>query len=91
MGEARTLGLFGAIELVPDKATRTASKRRNFEPRGSAGMLCRDHCVRNGLIMRAVWDTMIVAPPLVISHAQIDELLDKVHRSLDQTHAALYS
>ena len=91
MGEARALGLFGAIELVTDKATRTASQRRNFEPRGSAGMICRDRCVRNGLIMRAVWDTMIVAPPLIISHAQIDELLDKVRRSLDQTHAALYS
>jgi putrescine aminotransferase len=84
VGEVRTLGLLGAVELVPDRASRAG-----FVPRGSAGLRCRDLCTRNGLVMRAVWDTMIAAPPLVISRAQIDELVAKLVRSLDELHAEL--
>ena len=76
------LGLLAAIELVPDK-----SSRRFFEPRGEVGTSLRDTCTRNGLVMRATRDTLIVAPPLVISQAEIDELLSKVVRSLDETAA----
>ena len=49
----------------------------------SVGTLCRDLCIENGLVMRAVRDTMIIAPPLVITHAQIDELVEKARKSLD--------
>ena len=80
VGEARCLGLLAAIELVPDK-----SSRRFFEPRGEVGTHMRDTCTRNGLVMRATRDTLFVAPPLVISRAEIDELLSKVVRSLDET------
>jgi putrescine aminotransferase len=80
VGEARCLGLLAAIELVPDKATR-----RFFEPRGEVGLHMRDVCTRNGLVMRATRDTLFVAPPLVISRSEIDELLAKVVRSLDET------
>jgi putrescine---pyruvate transaminase len=80
VGEARCLGLLAAIELVADKA-----KRRFFEPRGEVGLHMRDTCTRNGLIMRATRDTLFVAPPLVISCAEIDELLSKVVQSLDDT------
>lgn len=82
VGEARCLGLLGAVEMVPAKPSR-----RFFANRGDVGTICRDLCVENGLVMRAVRDTMIVAPPLVITHAEIDELIEKVLRSLDQTHA----
>ena len=80
VGEARCVGLLAAIELVPDK-----SSRRFFEPRGEVGMKMRETCTRNGLVMRATRDTLFIAPPLVISHAEIDELLSKVVRSLDET------
>jgi putrescine aminotransferase len=80
VGEARCLGLLAAIELVPDKSTR-----RFFEPRGEVGLRMRDICTRNGLIMRATRDTLFIAPPLVISRMEIDELLSKVVRSLDET------
>ena len=43
-------------------------------------MICRTHCFENGLVMRAVGDTMIIAPPLVISHAEIDELIEKARK-----------
>ena len=49
------------------------------------GMVCRGHCFGNGLIMRAVGDRMIVAPPLVITREQIDEMVVLVRRCLDLT------
>ena len=84
VGEARHLGLFGAIELVPGKPSRAF-----FASRGDVGLRCREICLRNGLVMRAVWDTMIVAPPLVITRCEIDELLSKVARSLDELQVEL--
>jgi putrescine aminotransferase len=80
VGEARTTGLLGALELVRDKAKRTF-----FEPRGEVATWCRDLCVENGLVMRAVRDTMIISPPLVITKSQIDELIEKAWRCLDLT------
>jgi putrescine aminotransferase len=84
VGEARIIGLIGAMELVRDKATRAC-----FSDPGQVGTLCRDLCIQNGLVMRAVRDTMIIAPPLVITHAQIDELVEKARKSLDMTLAEL--
>jgi putrescine aminotransferase len=82
VGEARSVGLIGALELVKDKASRTF-----FAPKGEVGTICRDFCFQNGLIMRAVRDTMIISPPLVISREQIDELAEKAWRCLDLTYA----
>ena len=79
VGEVRGVGLLGAIELVQDKATR-----KRYEG-GGAGMICRQFCFDNGLIMRAVGDTMIIAPPLVISKDEIDELVTKARKCLDLT------
>jgi putrescine aminotransferase len=84
VGEARTLGLFGALELVPRKPSRAF-----FPERGTVGTRCRDLSVKNGLVMRAVWDTMIAAPPLVITPAEIDELVAKAVQTLDQLHHEL--
>ena len=51
--------------------------------------VCRGHCFENGLIMRAVGDTMIIAPPLVISKDEIDELVEKARKCLDLTARAV--
>ncbi len=83
VGEVRGVGMLGAIELVKDKATRA-----RYEGKG-VGMICRGHCFNNGLIMRAVGDTMIISPPLVISKAEIDELVEKARKCLDLTLADL--
>ena len=83
VGEVRGVGMLGAIELVQDKATR-----KRYEGRG-AGMICRQFCFANGLIMRAVGDTMIISPPLVISKDEIDELVTKARKCLDLTLEAL--
>ncbi|WAE62058.1 aspartate aminotransferase family protein [Stutzerimonas sp. R40042] len=79
VGEARGAGLLGALELVKNKKTR-----ERFAD-ADVGMRCREHCFRNGLVMRAVGDTMIISPPLVISEEQIDELIGKVRLCLDAT------
>jgi putrescine aminotransferase len=84
VGEARMVGLIGALELVRDKATRQA-----FDNVGTVGTICRDACFRNNVVMRAVGDTMVVAPPLVISHHEIDELVSLARRSLDDTLAEI--
>ena len=82
VGEVQTCGLMGAVQLVKDKATATT-----FAPELELGMVCRGHCFGNGLVMRAVGDRMIVAPPLVITRAQIDEMMALIRRCLDLTHA----
>jgi len=80
VGEARIVGMVGALELVPDK-----SRREFFPDRGRVGQLCRDMALGNGLILRATYDAMLLSPPLVITRAQIDELAEKAWKSLDQT------
>jgi putrescine---pyruvate transaminase len=78
VGEVQTCGLMGALQLVKDKARGTA-----FPAELEFGMVCRGHCFGNGLIMRAVGDRMIIAPPLIITRAQIDEMMLLVRRCLD--------
>ena len=84
IGEAQTCGLLGALQIVRDKTTGTV-----FDNALEVGMLCRAHCFRNGLIMRAVGDRMIVAPPLVMTCAQIDEMVGLIRKCLDLTHTEL--
>jgi putrescine---pyruvate transaminase len=80
VGEAETCGLMGAILLVKDKARREA-----FSSSQGVGMVCRGHCFNNGLVMRAVGDRMVIAPPLVMNRAQIDEMMTLIRRCLDLT------
>jgi putrescine aminotransferase len=80
VGEARSLGLIGAVEIVSDKTTRS----RFGGAEGSAGPIVRDICIENGLMIRAVRDTLVMSPPLVITPTQIDDLVGIIRKSLDQ-------
>ncbi|MED5622049.1 aspartate aminotransferase family protein [Ideonella sp. BN130291] len=80
VGMAETCGLMGALLLVKDKALGLP-----FPSELHLGMVCRGHCFANGLIMRAVGDRMIVAPPLVTTRAQVDEMTALIRRCLDLT------
>ncbi len=84
VGEARCVGLMGALELTPDKSTRA-----KFKDGGAAGLICRTHCFDGGLVMRATGDTMIIAPPLVITPAEIDTLIERATDALDKTYEDL--
>jgi putrescine aminotransferase len=79
VGEARIVGMMGALELVPSKPSR-----QYFPDRGTVGGRTRDIALGNGLILRATNDAMLLSPPLVLSRAQIDELYEKAWKSLDQ-------
>ncbi|MBE0549394.1 MAG: aspartate aminotransferase family protein [Rubrivivax sp.] len=80
VGDAETCGLMGALLLLKDKAKGTP-----FPEAVDIGMVCRGHCFREGVIMRAVGERMIIAPPLVITRSQIDEMLALIRRCLDLT------
>jgi putrescine aminotransferase len=84
VGEVRSIGLVGAIEIVKDKTTR-----ERFHKDLGAGGRCRDFCVDNGLVMRAVGNTMIMSPPLVVENKHIDELVEKAWKCLDLTAESL--
>jgi putrescine---pyruvate transaminase len=80
VGEVRSCGLIAGIELVEDKA-----QRRYFPPARRVGFTCRDHCFANGLVMRAVRDVMVLAPPLVVSADEIDQIVARARTALDLT------
>ncbi len=79
VGEARSVGLLGAIEIVADKATGA----RFGGAEGTAGPMMRDLCIANGLMVRAIRDSIVMCPPLIITTEQIDELVGKIRLALD--------
>lgn len=80
VGSAESCGFVGGMVLVKNK-----QKKERFKEDDAVGMLCRSHCFGNGLIMRAVGDRMIIAPPLVMTRADIDEMMRLIHLALDLT------
>ncbi len=80
VGEVRGAGLIGAVELVADKETRAA-----FPASRGVGAYCMGRCEANGLISRAMGDSMALCPPLIITDAQIDEIFSKLELALNET------
>ncbi len=80
VGEVRVRGFIGAIELVADKTPQ------RYAADLAIGAHCRDACFANGLVMRAVGDTMVFAPPLIIQSDEIDEFIAKAWHSIEQTY-----
>ena len=87
VGEATIIGMMGSIALTPDKASRAAFDAEE----GTVGLICRERCFANNLIMRHVGDRMIISPPLVITRTEIDMLIERAWRSLDECKAKLES
>lgn len=85
VGEATTIGMMGSIVLTPDASSRAAFAGNE----GDVGLMCREHCFNNGLIMRHVGDRMIISPPLVITDDEIDTLVERARKALDLTHEQL--
>jgi 4-aminobutyrate---pyruvate transaminase len=77
VGEARGIGLIGALELVADKASKAA-----FEKPGAVGARLAELCQEEGLIIRAIGDIIAFCPPLVINSAEVDEMFDRFARAL---------
>ncbi len=79
VGEARGVGLMGAVELVSDKKTLST-----FDPIGSAGPVLAEVGHSEGIILRAIGDVLAVCPPLIITEDEINELFDRFERTLDK-------
>ncbi|MBP6863388.1 MAG: aspartate aminotransferase family protein [Neisseriaceae bacterium] len=68
--DVRGVGMMQGFTLVKDKASRTL-----FDGADGAGVMCRDIFFKNNLIMRACGDHMVSAPPLVMTRAEVDEMM----------------
>ncbi len=84
VGQVRTYGLLGAIEIVAKK-----DERKRFPGEWKATEVVRDHAIENGMMMRAVGDTMILCPTLIWTRETIDMACDRIVRALDQAAADL--
>jgi putrescine---pyruvate transaminase len=85
VGEVRSLGLIGAVEIVAKKGTN----ERFTGKEGKAGPIVRDTCIKNGLMVRGIRDSIVMCPPLIITHAEIDRMVDIIGRSLREAEPAL--
>ena len=85
VGETKLIGLMGSLALTPDKARRA---RFAADP-GTAGFITRERCFANNVIMRHVYDRMIIAPPLVIAPDEIDQLIDRATKALDEAYTQI--
>ena len=79
VGEVRGVGLIAAIELVRD----TRSHER-FDPSRRAAPTLFELCLEEGLIVRAIRDSVALCPPLTISDSEIDELVSRLTRAMDR-------
>ena len=79
IGEARGIGLMGALELVGDK-----DKKTRFPPDQPVAEQIANVALENGLICRPIGQAIVVAPPFIITRDQIDELFDKLQKTVEQ-------
>ena len=80
VGEARAKGMLGALELVRHKPGK-----ERLDTDNRAAVFCRNAAIDNGLMVRQVDDAIISAPPLIVSHAEIDVLIERLGTALDKT------
>ena len=85
VGEAKIVGMMASIALTPDKATRAVFAADS----GTVGYICRDRCFANNIIMRSVGDRMIISPPLSMTCDEIDILIARARKSLDECYEKL--
>ena len=76
--------MIGAIEIVQDKASK-----KPFDAAAAMPTLVQDAALDEGLIVRAIRDTIALCPPLIVDDAQVDELFDKLGRTLDRVHGGV--
>jgi 4-aminobutyrate--pyruvate transaminase len=80
VGDVRGVGLIAAVELVADRASKA-----KFDPPGKAGLYLSERAHEQGLIIRAIQDSIAFCPPLIITEAQVDEVVARFARSLNET------
>lgn len=81
VGEAVSRGLLASVALTPDKARRAAFR----DGPGKVGLICRERCFANDIVMRHVGDRMVVSPPLIVTPDDLDEIVRRARRAFDET------
>jgi adenosylmethionine-8-amino-7-oxononanoate aminotransferase len=71
VGHVRSLGLIGAVEVVADKATKAL-----HPPEAQMTQRLTDELLARGLYTRVALDCICIAPPLVITEAELDRLVE---------------
>jgi 4-aminobutyrate--pyruvate transaminase len=80
VGEVRGVGLIAAVELVADKASKA-----KFDPPGKVGLHVFETAHEHGLIIRSIQDSIAFCPPLIITEAQVDEVVARFTPTSDET------
>ncbi|WP_298910390.1 aspartate aminotransferase family protein [uncultured Aliiroseovarius sp.] len=82
VGETKIVGLMASLALTPDKEARAPFA----SDAGTVGLITRERCFANNLIMRHVGDRMVIAPPLVITTDEIDTLITRARKALGEAY-----
>ena len=82
VGEVRGVGLIAAVELVANKTTK-----QPFDPKATVGAYMQMRCREHGLITRPIGDSLAFCPPLIITEAEIDEMMVSFTKALEETTA----
>jgi len=80
VGQTRGVGLLGSIEVVKNKAAKAG-----FPPEDGLPAVVSEKILARGLINRLNRDSIALSPPLIISHAEIDDLFDAIAGGLDDS------
>jgi len=89
VGEVRSIGLFGILELVRNRATKEPMAPWNSS---SPEMVAfRKYCVEHGLFLYTHWHTALIIPPLIITEAQLKEGFEVLDKALEITDRAVVS
>jgi len=84
VGEARGIGMIGAIELVRDKASKAS-----FDAAAGVGLMAAEILQEEGLILRAMADSLALCPPLITTKTEAGEIFDRLEKSLERIHGAI--
>ncbi|MEM9697388.1 MAG: aspartate aminotransferase family protein [Pseudomonadota bacterium] len=85
VGGVQACGMMASLPLTPHRESRAAFASE----RGTVGLICREHCFANNLVMRHVGDRMIVSPPLIITPEEIEIFAARALKALDATYSDL--
>jgi|TARA_B110000908_G_scaffold27813_1_gene32701 putrescine aminotransferase len=82
VGETTIIGMMASLALTPDKESRA----KFAADEGTAGFMCRERSFANNLIMRHVYDRLVISPPLVITPEEIKLMGQRARTALDQAY-----
>jgi taurine--2-oxoglutarate transaminase len=87
VGDVRSIGLFGILELVKDRKTKEPMAPWNESSTEMAAL--KRYCLDNGLFLYTHWHTVLINPPLIITEEQLKEGFDVLDKALEITDTAV--